>query len=240
MRRPTKILLGVAALAAIGVTAGIALAAIPGAAGTIQGCYKKGNGHLRVVESSADCHRSEVAISWSQKGQKGDPGSAGAPGSPGIPGTNGVNGKDGLPGKDGVDGKDGWPGKDGTNGTNGVDGKAGKDGLPGPPGPSGADPIADAFVNRFGANTGNATAANGATCTLAEILLSASPIRTAGGVPANGQILPINQNTALFSLIGTTYGGDGITTFALPDLRAVAPNNMTYSICTEGIYPSSN
>jgi microcystin-dependent protein len=35
----------------------------------------------------------------------------------------------------------------------------------------------------------------------------------------NGQILPIAQNTALFSLLGTTYGGDGTTTFALPDLR---------------------
>lgn len=35
----------------------------------------------------------------------------------------------------------------------------------------------------------------------------------------DGQLLPISQNTALFSLIGTTYGGDGRTTFALPDLR---------------------
>ena len=35
----------------------------------------------------------------------------------------------------------------------------------------------------------------------------------------NGQLLPINQNTALFSLLGTMYGGDGRTTFALPDLR---------------------
>jgi hypothetical protein len=243
VRRPTKILLGAAAVGAIGVTAGIALAAIPGADGTIQGCYKKSNGQLRVVEASADCRRSEVAISWSQKGQKGDPGAAGAPGSPGTPGTNGVNGKDGPPGKDGVDGKDGQPGKDGTNGTNGVDGKDGKDGLPGPPGPpgpSGADPTADAFVNQFGTNTGNATAANGDTCTLGEILLSASPIRTAGGVPASGQLLPINQNTALFALIGTTYGGNGTTTFALPDLRPVTPNNMTYSICIVGIFPSTN
>ncbi|MDA7429593.1 tail fiber protein [Primorskyibacter aestuariivivens] len=38
-------------------------------------------------------------------------------------------------------------------------------------------------------------------------------------VPANGQLLPINQNQALFSLYGTTFGGDGRTTFALPDLR---------------------
>src|SRR5687768_993649 len=35
----------------------------------------------------------------------------------------------------------------------------------------------------------------------------------------NGQLLPINQNQALFSILGTTYGGDGRTTFALPDLR---------------------
>ena len=36
----------------------------------------------------------------------------------------------------------------------------------------------------------------------------------------NGQLLPISQNTALFSLLGTTYGGNGTTTFALPDLRS--------------------
>lgn len=39
----------------------------------------------------------------------------------------------------------------------------------------------------------------------------------------NGQLMPINQNQALFSLLGTTYGGDGRTTFALPDLRSRAP-----------------
>lgn len=39
----------------------------------------------------------------------------------------------------------------------------------------------------------------------------------------DGQILPINQHQALFSLLGTTYGGDGRTTFALPDLRGRVP-----------------
>ena len=39
----------------------------------------------------------------------------------------------------------------------------------------------------------------------------------------NGQLLPINQNQALFSLLGTTYGGNGQTTFALPDLRGRVP-----------------
>lgn len=42
----------------------------------------------------------------------------------------------------------------------------------------------------------------------------------------NGQLLPINQNQALFSLFGTTYGGDGRTTFGLPDLRSRAPVHM--------------
>jgi microcystin-dependent protein len=39
----------------------------------------------------------------------------------------------------------------------------------------------------------------------------------------NGQILPVNQNQSLFSLLGSTYGGDGRTSFALPDLRGRAP-----------------
>lgn len=43
-----------------------------------------------------------------------------------------------------------------------------------------------------------------------------------GSTEANGQLLPISQNTALFSLYGTTYGGDGRTTFGLPDLRGRA------------------
>jgi microcystin-dependent protein len=41
-----------------------------------------------------------------------------------------------------------------------------------------------------------------------------------------GQLLPIDQYTALFSLIGTTYGGDGVTNFALPDLRGRVPINQ--------------
>lgn len=42
----------------------------------------------------------------------------------------------------------------------------------------------------------------------------------------NGQLLPINQNQALFSLFGTTYGGNGQTTFALPELRGRTPIHM--------------
>lgn len=44
-----------------------------------------------------------------------------------------------------------------------------------------------------------------------------------GWAKCDGQLVPISQNTALFSLLGTTYGGDGKTTFALPDLRGREP-----------------
>ncbi|EJL33131.1 microcystin-dependent protein [Caulobacter sp. AP07] len=47
-----------------------------------------------------------------------------------------------------------------------------------------------------------------------------------GWALCNGQFLPINQNQALFSLLGTTYGGNGQTTFALPDLRGRIPLHM--------------
>ena len=45
---------------------------------------------------------------------------------------------------------------------------------------------------------------------------------------ANGQLLPISENSALFSIIGTMYGGDGITTMALPDLRGRTPMHVGY------------
>ena len=55
----------------------------------------------------------------------------------------------------------------------------------------------------------------------------------------NGQLLPINQNTALFSLLGTTYGGNGQTDFALPNLNAGAlQSGLNYVICLNGIYPT--
>jgi microcystin-dependent protein len=47
-----------------------------------------------------------------------------------------------------------------------------------------------------------------------------------GWTMCNGQLLPINQNQALFSLLGTTYGGDGRVNFALPDLRSRVPISM--------------
>ena len=58
---------------------------------------------------------------------------------------------------------------------------------------------------------------------ISEIQLFAFDFAPRGWASCNGQILSIAQNTALFSLLGTTYGGNGTTTFALPDLRGRAP-----------------
>jgi len=58
---------------------------------------------------------------------------------------------------------------------------------------------------------------------LAEIRIFAGNFAPRSWAFCNGQLLPISQNTALFSLIGTTYGGDGRTTTALPNLKGRAP-----------------
>jgi microcystin-dependent protein len=61
---------------------------------------------------------------------------------------------------------------------------------------------------------------------LGEIRLMSFNFAPKGWALCNGQFLPINQNQALFSILGTTYGGNGQTTFALPDLRGRVPNHV--------------
>jgi microcystin-dependent protein len=58
---------------------------------------------------------------------------------------------------------------------------------------------------------------------VAEIRMFAGSFAPTGWALCNGQLLPISQNTALFSLLGTFYGGDGKSTFALPNLEGSAP-----------------
>ena len=58
---------------------------------------------------------------------------------------------------------------------------------------------------------------------VAEIRIFAGNFAPVGWATCDGQIMPISQNTALFSLLGTTYGGDGTSNFALPDLRGLVP-----------------
>ena len=61
---------------------------------------------------------------------------------------------------------------------------------------------------------------------LGEIRIMSFNFPPKGWAQCNGQLLPINQNQGLFSLLGTTYGGNGQTTFALPNLRGRVPIHM--------------
>jgi microcystin-dependent protein len=72
---------------------------------------------------------------------------------------------------------------------------------------------------------GNWPSPNSATVSpfLGEIKLFAGNFAPQGWMLCQGQLLSINQNTSLFSLLGTSYGGNGQTTFALPDLRGATP-----------------
>jgi hypothetical protein len=82
----------VMAVSALGLAAGIAWATIPDG-GVIHGCYKSGNGQLRVVSASDECLASEKSLDWNQvgpAGEKGDKGDTGAPGPPGVAGLQTV------------------------------------------------------------------------------------------------------------------------------------------------------
>src|SRR5213076_725212 len=62
---------------------------------------------------------------------------------------------------------------------------------------------------------------------MSEVRIMSFNFAPVGWAQCNGQLLPINQNQALFSLLGTTFGGDGRTTFALPDLRGRTPIHVS-------------
>lgn len=150
----------------------------------------------------------------------------------GAPGASGPAGSAGPPGPAGPAGVAGPPGPVGPQGAAGPAGATGPAGQTGPAGPAGNSLLS----GYFGTNTGSGAAGNGQTCTLGEMQLYAGAV--GNGIPALGQLLAISSNTALFSLLGTTYGGNGTTTFAIPDMRPATPNGMTWFICDSGVYPS--
>lgn len=229
----------VAGLMAGGV--GLASAAIPDSnTGVVTGCYSAARrgpveaGSLRVIDAQAgqQCLAGERQLTWNRDGRPGPQGLTGPSGAVGAPGPVGPAGPAGPVGSQGIQGVPGAAGAAGPAGPVGPGGPAGAAGPVGPQGPAGTT------VSGFGTDTNTATPGRGRECTIGEIILTAGGV--ANGAPANGQLLLIAQDTALFSLLGTRYGGNGTTTFALPDLRSVAPDKLTYSICMEGIYPSRN
>lgn len=74
---------------------------------------------------------------------------------------------------------------------------------------------------------------------LGEIVLYAFNFAPQTWSPCAGQLLPLSQNTPLFLLLKNQFGGDGVSTFALPDYRKVAPAGMQYCIALQGVQPTS-
>jgi len=80
-------------------------------------------------------------------------------------------------------------------------------------------------------------------CALGGVRLFAGIVTPGGYKMARGQLLPINNdNSTLYQILGTKYGGNGETNFALPDLRGAEPNGAgpkapNYAVCTEGFFP---
>ncbi len=171
----------------------------------------------------------------SSDGPQGPKGDTGPTGPPGPTGPEGATGPQGPQGDTGATGAMGPTGPAGPTGPQGLTGDTGATGAPGPQGPTGPSGI-PAPDPRFGTDTNRAVDGDGRECTLGEIILTAGAVGV--GTRADGRTLQILQNQALYSLLGTYYGGDGRTTFRLPDLRGVAPNGLTYTICDYGIYPS--
>jgi tail collar domain/collagen triple helix repeat protein len=185
-------------------------------------------------------------------GAKGTTGGVGAQGPVGPTGATGAAGPQGPAGPTGATGPTGPVGPPGVTGSQGPAGTQGASGPAGPAGPTGATgaqgPAATIpanltdVSNRLG--TGGYAAENKnstVACMLGDIVLSANSYGGGGAfMPADGRLLLISQNAALFAILGVKFGGDGINTFAVPDLRAFAPQGLQYSLCIVGSFPATN
>lgn len=75
---------------------------------------------------------------------------------------------------------------------------------------------------------------------IGQIIMFAGAFAPRGWAICDGQLLQIERNQRLFGLLGTTYGGDGKTTFALPDLRDQSPNTASHPAAAMGKVPSGD
>ncbi len=162
-------------------------------------------------------------------GTNGIAGATGATGNNGTNGTNGVAGATGATGNNGTNGTNGLAGatgatgNNGTNGTNGLAGATGSTGSTGLTGATGAaGPVNTVSVKYCIVYQGiysTSSSSSGGSFFLGQIIPFAGTFIPADMLQCNGQLLQISQYTALYSILGTTYGGNGTTNFALPNLN---------------------
>jgi len=180
-------------------------------------------------------------------GPQGPAGLTGAQGPQGAQGPSGATGATGATGAQGSIGPAGPIGAastvPGPRGSQGPAGPAGATGATGPAGPAGTAAIPSNLTTlsqQLGTSgySSSFTYTYQVSCELGDIIFSANNYTAGNALPADGRLLPISGYTALFSILGTTFGGDGVSTFGLPNLRAFAPTGLVYSVCVSGIFPS--
>jgi hypothetical protein len=181
----------------------------------IDACVRKSDGVTRIVKSSKDCKSSERFDSWNIQGVQGVPGAPGKTGAAGAPGPAGPSGP------------------------------TGPEGPAGPPGSAKLPANLTALSGQLSTTEGVAYLGSDrfvfpGACVIGDVFLSVNGYGSGNALPADGRTIPIQNNTALFSLIGINFGGNGTSNYALPDLRAFAPKGMQYSICLNGTFPSEN
>ena len=164
-------------------------------------------------------------------GPQGIQGVAGATGATGAQGIQGVAGATGATGAQGIQGVAGATGATGAQGIQGVAGATGATGAQGIQGPAGSSATVPTLGLRYvmatqGIFPCQGCGSSGTETLLGEIKLMPYNFVPGGWADCNGQLLPISANAALFSLIGTTFGGNGTTNFALPDLRDRLPKGV--------------
>lgn len=216
---------------------GSAYAVSGGSPGQIRACVSR-SGIFRAVQGG-HCSRGQQMLVWNQQGPAGPKGAPGTPGAQGQPGPQGQAGPAGSPG---------------SSGSAGATGTTGARGTTGPTGPTGTVDTSQfytktqsdaryASASLFGTPAlASSGTAGDSSCILGEIKLMAGEPLPTNWALAHGQLLTISQNTALFSLLGTQFGGDGRTDFALPNLqgaepKGAGPTGVNYVICTSGIFP---
>jgi len=222
----------------------------------IQACYARKTGALRLLRSGR-CAHDERLLSWNQEGLPGATGPQGPPGTvdtsqfftksqadgrylplAGIAANSSELG--GQPPSAFAQSADVYTESQSDARYLPIGGTAANSSELG-----GLGPAAFAGSNLFGSPASvSAGSAGDPSCILGEIKLTAT---TLASLPTNwtlahGQALSISGNTALFSLLGTTYGGNGTTTFDLPNLqgaepKGAGPTGANYAICTSGIFP---
>ncbi len=187
----------------------------------IDACVRKSDGVTRIVKSSKDCKSTERFDSWNIQG---------------VPGATGAPGKTGATGPAGPTGPEGPAGPSGPTGPKGPAGPAGSATLP-----ANLTQLSGQLSTTSGvAYLGSDRFIFPGACVIGDVFLSVNGYGAGNALPADGRLIPIQNNTALFSLIGINFGGNGTSNYALPDLRAFAPKGMQYSICLNGTFPSEN